>query len=162
MNSLYAKIDMATPGNGVGTIVNMQMIDLGAPNNTLDPNFTWVDTSTISPQPSIGWTYNGSNFISPPVIPSIPLTLNQQYPDPSDFGQYVIDLFTEANNARGLTSSQTFSLAQTLLPYFVLLQTGSIQTVYDSLSTISVDGVIITQGLISQFQALLNQYLTGG
>ena len=27
-----------------------------------------IDTTDLNPQPSIGWTYDGINFIAPPVI----------------------------------------------------------------------------------------------
>jgi hypothetical protein len=63
MGKTYAKIDMTNPGSGIGTVVNMQIINTGDP---LDPNFTWVDVTTMTPQPGMTWTYDGTNFIPPP------------------------------------------------------------------------------------------------
>jgi hypothetical protein len=28
---------------------------------------TWIDVTTLSPQPTLGWTYNGISFATPPV-----------------------------------------------------------------------------------------------
>lgn len=61
MISTYAKIDG-------GMVVQKQMLD--ADVDALDPNFTWVDVGALSPQPDIGWAYDGQNFIppKPPVV----------------------------------------------------------------------------------------------
>jgi len=57
--AVYAKIDMSS---NPGPVVNTQVVN---ENDYLDPGFTWVDVSDMVPQPCIGWTYDGANFIEP-------------------------------------------------------------------------------------------------
>jgi len=108
--------------------------------------------------PGIGWTYDGTNFAPP--TPPAPLPLNKQY-TPMQFGQMLIDEFTAANTSRGLTSEQLFALASALGPFYILLQCGSLQAFLDNSSTIPVDGVVITSGIIAQFQGACSAYLSG-
>lgn len=62
----YAKIDMTNPGSGIGTVVNIQMIDPEV--DALDPDFTWVALTDLycsdgGPIQN-GCTYDGENFHS--------------------------------------------------------------------------------------------------
>jgi hypothetical protein len=93
-----------------------------------------------------------------PSPPSIPL--DEQY-TPSQYGQYLITQFTSLNAQRGLTSSQLFTLAQNLGPYYILLQTGALQSFLDNLGNIPIDGVLITTAIVTQFQTAVQAYLNG-
>lgn len=68
----YAKIDMTyTPG----TVVRVQIINS---TDYMDPTFTWVDITNLSPQPFEWCSYNGTNFsnvIAAPYISSIPVDI---------------------------------------------------------------------------------------
>ena len=147
---------MTIPGNGVGTVVNTI---LASPTDQFDLNFTWVDMTNLTPTPGIGWTYNGTNFITPPQPPVLPL--NQQY-DNFQFGQYIIQQFANYNKARGLTTSQNLQLASIFAAAFELAEVGDIADLLVVMQGIIVDGTIVTQTLITEFVSLLNQYLTGG
>ena len=57
--SVFAQIDMT---NSPGTVVNTIVADV---NDPMDSNYTWVDVTSMEPQPCIGWTYDGTNFSSP-------------------------------------------------------------------------------------------------
>lgn len=61
MVSTYAKIDS-------GNVVQKQMLDPDV--DTMDTNYTWVDVGSLSPQPDIGWSYDGSKFTPPPPPPA--------------------------------------------------------------------------------------------
>lgn len=151
----YAKIDMTNPGSGTGTVVNIQE---AVPSDAFDPAFTWVDLTSVSPAPQIGWIYSGSAFIAP-TPPAAP-PLNQQY-TPEAFGALLIEQFSDMNSNRGLSSDQKFTLAGMLDAYYILLQTGSLQAALDELGKITVDGVMITAAIITQFQTSLSAYLAG-
>lgn len=53
--AIYAKIYN-------GSIVNIQEQD---EVDAQDPAFVWIDISNLSPQPAIGWLYDGSSFSAP-------------------------------------------------------------------------------------------------
>lgn len=108
--------------------------------------------------PSMGWTYDGTSF-SPPTPPT-PLPLNQQYTQ-AQYGQMLIAEFTAGNAQRGLTSAELFSLASNLGPYYILLQTGSLQTFLDEIGNIPVDGTVITSTTVATFQGAIEAYLGG-
>lgn len=148
MADLYAKISS-------GVVVNTQICES---TDVFNPSFIWVDLTSINPQPGIGWTYNGTTFIAP-TLPATP-PLNQQY-SPADYGQMLIDQFTASNSQRGMTSTQLFQLASNLSPFYILLQCGSLQAFLDNLSSIPVDGVMITTAIITQFQEACEAYLAG-
>jgi hypothetical protein len=117
-----------------------------------------IEIDNLNPVPQIGWTYNGTNFL-PPVIPTPPaIPLNQQY-TPTQYGQLLISEFTASNTQRGLTAAQIFSVAQNLTAFYILLQTGSLQTFLDEIDNIPVDGVVITTAIVAQFQAAIEAYL---
>ena len=148
MADLYAKISS-------GIVVNTQMCES---TDVFDPSFTWIDISSVTPQPGIGWTYNGTTFTAP--TPPATLPLNQQY-DAATYGQMLIDQFTASNSQRGMTSTQLFQLASNLGPFYILLQCGSLQAFLDNLSSVPVDGVMITTAIITQFQEACEAYLAG-
>lgn len=129
--------------------------------NTTDPkssNYTWIDITSMNPQPCVGWSYSGSTFAAP--TPPAALPLNQQY-NAADYGQMLINQFTASNTQRDLTSAQLFTLASNLSPFYILLQCGSLQAFLDNLSSVPVDGVMITTAIISQFQSAIQAYLAG-
>ena len=137
-----------------GMVVNTV---LASPADPKSSNYVWVDVTTTTPQPAIGWSYNGTSFTSPTPA-AVPL--NQQYPA-SAYGQLLINQFTASNTQRDLTSAQLFALASSLGPFYILLQCGSLQAFLDNLSSVPVDGVVITAAIISQFQAAIGAYLAG-
>jgi hypothetical protein len=65
------------------------------------------------------------------------------------------------NVSRSLTGTQLFSLASNLFPFYILLQCGSLQAFLDNISSIPVDGVMITSAIITQFQTAIQAYLAG-
>jgi hypothetical protein len=91
------------------------------------------------------------------VPPALPLC--QQYTQ-QQYGQLLINNFTSGNVQRGMTPDQIFIMAQSLGPYFLLLQTGSLTTFLAKLGTIPVDGVVITNAVIAQFQGYVQAYLS--
>lgn len=102
-----------------------------------------------------GDSWDGAVFTPPAALP-----LNQQY-TPVQFGNLMIHNFSDMNAARGLSSAQTLQLAGDLNAYFICLQLGKLQTVLDTLGDIPVDGVLITNAIIAQFNGALTAYLTG-
>jgi hypothetical protein len=46
-----------------GAVINMILASVG---DYFDPAFVWVDVTSLSPQPGIGWAYDGTNFTAPP------------------------------------------------------------------------------------------------
>jgi hypothetical protein len=59
--STYAIVDTAdTPG----TVVQLAVHDSGVASypNPANPHFEWVDVTAVSPQPQVGWTYDGTTF----------------------------------------------------------------------------------------------------
>lgn len=142
-----------------GVVINIVSWD-GVSPWTPDPSYTVVDI-TSQPQVAIGWSYDGTNFTAPILPPPPPpLPLNQQY-TASEYGQYLIDQFTEFNTQRSLTSASLFALALNLGPFYILLQCGSLQAFLDNLSNIPVDGTVITTDIITQFQTAIQAYLAG-
>jgi len=133
-------------------------IVLASPGDPHDANYIWIDITNVVPMPDIGWTYNSGNFVVP--ITSALRSLNQQY-TPAQYGQYLIDQFTTMNTQRNLTSAQLFALAQSLGPFYILLQCGSLQAFLDNMSSIPVDGVVITTDIVNQFQTAIQAYLNG-
>lgn len=134
-------------------------------DTSLIPSFSagfdyFIEIDTLTPMPGIGWSYDGTNFTAPTPPSSPPAPLNQQY-TPQQYGQLLIDEFTEENKQRQLTSSQVFSLAQSLAPYYILLQCGSLEAFLDNLPNIPVDGTIITNAIITTFYNAVNAYLSG-
>lgn len=59
MNELWALIQS-------GSVVNLVW---ALDTDYQDPTYTWVDITSMSPQPAIGWTYSGGTFTSPPSPP---------------------------------------------------------------------------------------------
>jgi hypothetical protein len=92
-------------------------------------------------------------------VPAAPLL--SQTMTPAQYGQYLIDQFTAGNAQRGLTTSQLFSLAQTLGPYYILLQTGALESFLANIGNIPVDGIVITNATITQFQQAIQGYEAG-
>lgn len=92
------------------------------------------------------------------VAPAVPL--NTQY-NAQEFGQYLIDEFTTSNAQRNLTSDQLYALAQSLGPFYILLQTGSLQSFLDEIHNIPVDGTVITSAIIDLFRNAVAAYLAG-
>lgn len=150
----YAKI-----ANGL--VVNIQLLD---PQDPQDPNFVWDDIDGKSCQDGtaiqIGCTFNGTIYTSPVITPPPTLPLNQQYTK-IEFGQLIIDQFTQANGARGLTSDQYMQIATNFGPFFILLQTGALQTFLDEIAKVPVDGVLVTSDMISMLEQPLQAYLAG-
>lgn len=60
MDHIYALIQS-------GIVVNTIIAD---PSDPEDPSYLWVDITSVTPQPGIGWSYNGSTF-TPPAAPPI-------------------------------------------------------------------------------------------
>jgi hypothetical protein len=95
--NIYALIQ-----NGiVVNTVNAQSTD------TQDPTYIWVDITTISPQPGIGWNYNGTVFTAPTGSP--PLTEQQiveaEIAAASIFGENLITQFAAQNAIAGITTA---------------------------------------------------------
>lgn len=147
MNYMWALIQ-----NGI--VVNKV---LASDSDPKDSAFTWIKCSSdVGP----GWAYDGNSF-SPPTPTSPPsVPLNQQY-NQIEYGQMLVDQLSEMNNSRGLTSSQMFSMAQNFGTFFILLQTGALQTFLDNLALVPVDGIIITNDLVSFFTNAIQNYLRG-
>jgi len=104
--------------------------------------------------------YNSLNGQAPPGY-TPPVAKLSDTLDNKAFGQYIIDQFNSAHGAQNLTPDQNFQVTQLLEPFFILAQAGDIITLSAEISKIPVDGVLITQGLIDQFTALINGYLNG-
>lgn len=54
---IYAAF-VSIPGEIVNTII-------AEPEDVKDENYNWVDITDVDPQPSIGWTYDGTTFSAP-------------------------------------------------------------------------------------------------
>src|SRR5271165_1689723 len=128
-NSVYAQVLK-------NTIVNTIVLN----DPSLIPLFSdgyqyFVEIDQLDPEPGIGWAYDGQKF-SPP--PPIQLPLNQQYTE-SEFGQFILDQLNSTFNDPKYTSQQLFQLVQATQTYYILLQTGSLQTFLDNIGNIPVD-----------------------
>jgi hypothetical protein len=69
-SSVFAVID-------TGVVTN---VVLAYDSDQKDPAFVWVDVSQMSPQPGIGWAYDGNQFsapIQPPPPPVVAADLDQ-------------------------------------------------------------------------------------
>ena len=145
----------------VNTIVldDMSLLPLFQSDPSGNPYDSVLQIDYVFPQPGISWTFDGIRF-NPPVVPQLPQPLNIQY-DPPTFGQLLINQFTASNSQRGMTSTQLFTLAQSLGPFYILLQCGSLQAFLDNISLIPIDGVMITTDIIAQFQGAVQAYLAG-
>lgn len=142
-----------------GIVQNTVILEDASLESLFSDGFDYfIQIDNLNPQPGIGWGYDGTNFSMPAPAPALPL--NQRYTK-AEFGQLLIDQFTASNIDRGLTSAQLFALAQSLSPFYILLQTGSLQAFLDNLHYIPVDGTVITSGLIAQFQGSVQAYLAG-
>lgn len=49
-----------------GVVVNVQEL---SSEDAQDPAFVWVEITSLTPKPGVGWTYSGSVFSAPPVPP---------------------------------------------------------------------------------------------
>lgn len=47
-----------------GLVVNTV---LASDQDIKDPAYVWIDITNLNPQPCIGWSYDGNNFIPPEV-----------------------------------------------------------------------------------------------
>lgn len=129
-----------------------------------DGSFTWVPVSQYHPvditnrtDVEIGTLYDGTNFSNPtPVI----VPLNQQH-TPQEFGQILINELSSMNSQRGLSSSQILTMANNFAGFFILLQTGALQSFLDNIGSVSIDGEIITSDVIGFFQNSIGNYLGG-
>lgn len=129
-----------------------------------DGSFTWVPVSQYPPvditnrtDVEIGTLYDGTTFSIPTPV-HIPL--NQQY-TPQQYGQLLISQLTTLNTQRGLTPEQILTMANNFGGYFILLQTGALASFLEMIGSISVDGTIITTGLVTYFQNAIGAYLGG-
>jgi hypothetical protein len=116
----------------------------------------FVAVDGIDPMPRLGWAYDGTKF-----IPTAPVPLNQQS-TPTDFGLKLMQIFSQYNISRGLTSTQRLQIAQVLSPYATMVQSGDLQGFVDVAGSIPVDGVLITQVIIDGFTSQITNYLAGG
>lgn len=73
----------------------------------------WTDIDAVTPQPGVGWTYNGTTF-TPPPVPVI--TINEQDTVAQVANDLKMILTWLANNPNGavLTAAQTRVLARIL------------------------------------------------
>jgi hypothetical protein len=75
--------------------------------DTQDPTYTWIDITTVSPQPGIGWSYNETIFTAPTGSP--PLTEQQIIESEIDaasiFGENLITQFAAQNAIAGITTA---------------------------------------------------------
>lgn len=89
------------------------------------------------------------------IPPSVPL--QSQY-TPQAYGLLAIATFV---TQPGLTPAQRKTLATNAGPYVSLVLVGDISGLLALSSSIPVDGVLITNQMITVFQAALNSYLSG-
>lgn len=59
MNELWALIQS-------GYVVNMVW---ALTTDYQDPSYVWVDVTSLTPQPGVGWSYDGNSFSPPPPPP---------------------------------------------------------------------------------------------
>lgn len=140
-----------------GRTVSVQTVTGQDIYTIVDPNSGasfQVSFKTGAPQANVYQTINA--------MPESPasLPLNQQY-SAADYGQMLINQFTISNTQRDLTSGQLFTMATNLSPFYILLQCGSLQAFLDNLSSVPIDGVMITTAIISGFQSAIDAYLAG-
>jgi hypothetical protein len=117
----------------------------------------FVSVDGLDPMPRLGWSYDGTNFIP---TPETLVPLNIQY-TPTNFGLKLMQLFSQYNVSRGLTSAQRLQIAQALAPYATMVQSGDLQGFVDVAGTIPVDGVLITQPILDGFVSQISNYLAG-
>lgn len=94
---------------------------------------------------------------APPGYAPPALVLNQKY-TPQAFGLFVIASFIMQP---GLTPAQRKTLATNAGPYVSLALIGDLSGLLALVSTIPVDGVLITAAMITTLQTELNNYLNG-
>ena len=122
----------------------------------IDSSIVQVDvTSQLSV--SIGCTYDGTKFTDPPAV-AIPL--NKTYTG-IQYGARLVAAFTSAVTQLGLTPEETIALTAKLVPTMALLKAGQLPVALGLLMSIPIDGVVVTQPLITELSSMITNYLTG-
>jgi hypothetical protein len=83
-----------------GVVVNTI---LATAKDEQDPQFMWVIITNLSPQPGIGWSFDGLNFTAPesnvPIpTPSVPIQIQVQVADPATQQVLMDILYYQLNN----------------------------------------------------------------
>ncbi len=79
---IYAKIDS-------GIVVDVQLLEA---EDDKDPAFVWEDLTDIKPQPSVGWSFDGTNYAPPPIaVPVLSVAKAQNISSFRDAMQAFVD-----------------------------------------------------------------------
>jgi hypothetical protein len=126
-----------------------------------------IQIDNITPQPGIGWSYNGTTF-SPPAINAQALA-EQSVTNAVNFGQALITQFAAANSVAGIENSSGATLA--VLSYTADLSqclfTGSLlaalsmmeEMLIDSSSAKTACSPYITNAIITSYMNQIQSYL---
>lgn len=130
---IYAKIQG-------GSVINTELVDSSDSSN-LDPTFTWVDITSITPQPGIGWTYNGTTFTAPAPPTQTPTQIYTAVVMAAmGFGQQLTVQFAVANILAGITQAgQTQAVMNYTTTLSQCLNTGSLYAAITNINTMIAD-----------------------
>ena len=155
MADLYAKIQN-------GTVVNVQ---LDMSTDAFDPSFTWVDVTSVSPQPQIGWTYNGTTFTnpSPPAGPTELQTVEADVQTCIDGFNAIMVQYAAQNELAGITvAGKTTLIADALATVMQYGQCGSLSAAITALQAVTLTSEMapfltadIVTSLVAQANAVL-------
>jgi hypothetical protein len=155
MSNIYALIQ----SNSVVNIVIASSTDIQ------DPNYTWIDITSISPQPGINWTYNGTAFTAPTPLPG---PTEQQIIEAEiqvciDGFNAIMVSYAAQNVLAGITAAgKTALIADTLSTVMQYGQSGSLTAAITALEAVTLTDEMspfltsaIVTSLVAQATAVL-------
>jgi hypothetical protein len=116
-----------------GTLIDNVVIA----DNPLDIGGKWICLDNISPEPCIGWSYDGENFAPPPPPPPLPNIITKLA---------MIDRFTETEYENVLTAAKTDVQVQGWLDRFAAAN----QINLDDSRTVSGIDLLVSKNLLTQ------------
>lgn len=85
---------------------------------------------------------------------SVDLSIQQSH------GRALLQAFASSTLQRGLTSAQQLTMAHAIADYKLMLEMGEIQGFIDTIGSVTVDGVVITNAIVNQWKAAAQVYAT--
>jgi len=129
-----------------------------------------VRIDNLTPQPGIGWSYDGMNFSAPlESSPSTQQLAEQAVTNDMNFGQSLITQFAATNNLNGIsTSGKTLAVLSYTSNLSECLYTGSLQAALSIMEGMLADNSAaktacapyITNDIINSYIAQIQSYLS--
>jgi hypothetical protein len=156
------RFSMGLPNDNFGRAVTVQLDVAGQDIYTDNDGAGNVFTLSFPTGTAQSIVYAAINSMAPAgyVVPANPL--NSQYPNPFAFTAYLLAVFwIRKTITTPITATQRKTLASNFSAFVILLSAGDYAGFLAELSTITVDGTIVTSADITYLQNIVNQYLAG-